>query len=88
MVPEPDKYVHEHSRRWAREIAQHDGYVLVSPEYNYGMPGSVKNAIDYLYHPWKGKPIAIVTYGLDGGKTSSEQLENTFRRMGLQVRGL
>ncbi|KAH8882043.1 NADPH-dependent FMN reductase [Thozetella sp. PMI_491] len=85
MIPEPDKYTHEHSRRWAQEIARHDGYVLVSPEYNYGMPGGVKNAIDYLFHPWKGKPIAIVTYGLNGGKTSSEQLEHTLSRMGLQV---
>jgi NAD(P)H-dependent FMN reductase len=85
MIPEPDKYANEHSRRWAQEIARHDGYILVSPEYNYGMPGSVKNAIDYLYHPWKGKPIAIVTYGLDGGKTSSAQLDNTLSRMGLKV---
>jgi NAD(P)H-dependent FMN reductase len=85
MIPEPDKYTHEHSRRWAQEIARHDGYVLVSPEYNYGMPGGVKNAIDYLFHPWKGKPIGIVTYGLNGGKTSSEQLEHTLSRMGLQV---
>lgn len=85
MVSDAENYAHEHSRRWAREIARHDGYVLVSPEYNYGMPGSVKNAIDFLYHPWKGKPIAIITYGLNGGKTSSEQLENTFSRMGLHV---
>lgn len=85
MIPEPDKYTTEHGRRWAQEIARHDGYVLVSPEYNYGMPGTVKNAIDYLYHPWKGKPIAIVTYGLNGGKTSSEQLNHVLSKMGLQV---
>jgi NAD(P)H-dependent FMN reductase len=85
MIPEPEKYTHEHSRQWAKEIARHDGCVLASPEYNFGMPGSLKNAIDYLYHVWKGKPIALITYGLDGGKTCSEQLENTFRRMGLKV---
>lgn len=85
MIAEPDQYANEHSRRWAKEISRHDGYILVSPEYNYGMPGGVKNAIDYLYHPWKGKPVAIVTYGLDGGKTASAQLENTLSRMGLQV---
>ncbi|PVI01081.1 hypothetical protein DM02DRAFT_525767 [Periconia macrospinosa] len=85
MILEPDKYANEHSRRWAQEISRHDGYILVSPEYNYGMPGGVKNAIDYLYHPWKGKPVGIVTYGLDGGKTASDQLENSLSRMGLQV---
>jgi NAD(P)H-dependent FMN reductase len=86
MVPDPEAYAHEHSRCWVREIARHDGYVFVSREYNYGMPGGVRNAIHYLYHPWKGKPIAVVTYGLDGGKTSSEQIGNTFCKMGLQVR--
>jgi NAD(P)H-dependent FMN reductase len=85
MISDAENYTHEPSRRWAREIASHEGYILVSPEYNYGMPGGVKNAIDYLYHPWKGKPIAVVTYGLNGGKTSSEQLENTLSKMGLQV---
>jgi NAD(P)H-dependent FMN reductase len=85
MIPDPEKYTHEHSRLWAREIARHDGYVLVSPEYNYGMPGGVKNAIDYLFSSWKGKPIAVVTYGIDGGKTSSEQLSHTLSKMGLQV---
>jgi len=88
MIAEPDQYAHEHSRRWAGEIASHDGYVLVSPEYNYGMPGGVKNAIDYIYHAWKSKPIAVVTYGLDGGRTSSDQISNTLNRMGLQVRDI
>jgi NAD(P)H-dependent FMN reductase len=51
-----------------------DGYVLVSPEYNNGMPGGVKNAIDYLYNEWIGKPALIITYGILGGLKSSEQL--------------
>lgn len=87
MMPTPEDYKTEHGRSWAREIAKHDGYVLVSPEYNYGMPGSVKNAIDYLYLGWKGKPIAVVTYGIRGGITASAQFENSLRLMGLKVRG-
>lgn len=85
MIPDADSYTHEHSRRWAREIASHDGYVLVSPEYNYGVPGGVKNAIDYVFHPWKGKPIALVTYGLGGGSHSSDQLQHILSKMSLQV---
>lgn len=85
MILDADSYTHEHSRRWAREIARHDGYVLVSPEYNYGVPGGVKNAIDYVFHPWKGKPIALVTYGLGGGKHSSDQLQHILSKMSLQV---
>ncbi|KIW15117.1 hypothetical protein PV08_07904 [Exophiala spinifera] len=85
MIPDPESYTHEHSKRWARDIARHDGYVLISPEYNYGIPGGVKNAIDYIFHPWKGKPIALVTYGLSGGKHASDQLEYILSRMGLKV---
>ena len=62
-------------KRGANEHRPYDGYVFVSPEYNYGMPGGVKNAIDYLYNELTGKPILIITYGIFGGLKCSEQLE-------------
>ncbi|KAL7924574.1 flavoprotein-like protein [Trichoderma austrokoningii] len=75
QVPFQASYANEHSRRWSAEISKHDAYVLVIPEYNYGMAGSTKNAIDYLRNEWMGKPAAIVSYGMTGGKNASEQVK-------------
>src|ERR1041384_2124358 len=40
-----------------------DGYIIVSPKYNYGVPGGVKNAVDWVSRmkdqPFKDKPVAI-----------------------------
>src|SRR5262245_44384372 len=36
-------------RRWVEKIRALDGFVIVTPEYNHGYPGSLKNAIDYVY---------------------------------------
>src|SRR2546430_10705695 len=36
-------------RRWAEKIAQADGFLFVSPEYNHGYSSALKNALDYLY---------------------------------------
>lgn len=72
---------------WSDAIAAYDAYVIVSAEYNYGIPGALKNAIDYLYHAWMGKPVFIVTYGIFGGKSASENLKTTLEGMHLQVVG-
>ncbi|KAL6694174.1 flavoprotein-like protein [Trichoderma pleuroticola] len=48
QVPSRATYANEHSRRWSAEISKYDAYILVIPEYNYGVAGSTKNAIDYL----------------------------------------
>jgi NAD(P)H-dependent FMN reductase len=49
----------------------------VAPEYNHGVSGGLKNAIDYLFHEWTGKPVFIVTYGTRGGNFSSDSLKQT-----------
>lgn len=48
------------------ELAQADGVLLVSPEYNSGMPGVFKNGIDWMSRPpggtglFAGKPVALI----------------------------
>ena len=84
-IPERGQFAHAHSKAWTAEIARHDGYVLVSPEYNGGVPGGVKNAIDYLRNEWRGRPIAIITYGILGGNQSSDQLAQVLTRLKLRV---
>lgn len=57
----------------------------MSAEYNYGLPGGIKNAIDYLYNEWIGKPVMIVTYGIHGGQIASRNLNETLKGMKLRV---
>ena len=85
MVPAQGQFEYEHSKKWSAAMAPFDGYIFVSPEYNYGLPGGVKNAIDYLYNEWIVKPVLIVTYGIKGGSNISEQLEKTLTGMKLRV---
>ncbi|KAF2097563.1 NADPH-dependent FMN reductase [Rhizodiscina lignyota] len=84
-VPAMGPHKHETTKAWSAEISKYAGYVLVSPEYNYGMPGPTKNAIDYLYNEWAGKPALIVTYGVKGGTFASEQLKGVLEGMKLNV---
>lgn len=60
--------------KWARKIAEADGFIIVTPEYNHGYPPSLKNNIDYLYKEWNNKPLCFVAYGSTGGARAVEQL--------------
>ena len=44
-------------------------------QYNWGYPAALKNAVDYLYHSWNGKPAMIVSYGSHGGGKGAAQLK-------------
>ncbi|KAI1117328.1 NADPH-dependent FMN reductase [Nemania sp. NC0429] len=85
MVPDRAQFAHEHSKVWSAEIKKHDGYVIVIPEYNYGVAGGTKNAIDYLKNEWVGKPLAIVSYGVNGGSLASQQVKDILSGVGLKV---
>ena len=62
-------------RRWAELVRGLDGFVMVTPEYNHGYPGQLKNAIDWLFPAWHHKPVAFVTYGgFAAGARAAEQL--------------
>lgn len=61
---------------FAAKIDQSDSLVIVSPEYNSGYPGVLKNALDYLLPEYRRKPIGIVTVSAGGlgGTTCLAQL--------------
>lgn len=68
MLDEPNHpklhdYQYEHTKNWSKKIAGADAYVFIIPEYNYGLPPALVNAVDYLFHEWKYKPAALVSYG-------------------------
>jgi NAD(P)H-dependent FMN reductase len=59
-------YQNAHTKVWSAKVAAADAFIIVTPEYNYTMPPSLLNAIDYLHHEWKYKPAAFVGYGATG----------------------
>jgi chromate reductase, NAD(P)H dehydrogenase (quinone) len=68
-----------------QKIRSADAIVLVTPEYNYGMPGVLKNAIDWASRPygdnaWSGKPVALISAALSmgGGVRAQYQLRQAF----------
>ncbi len=60
--------------QWAATIASFHGFVIITPEYNHGVPGVLKNALDSLYDEWAGKPVGLIGYGLVGGARALDQL--------------
>jgi NAD(P)H-dependent FMN reductase len=72
--PNQRKYEHEHTRAWSAIVARADAFVFVVPEYNYGMPPALLNALDYLFYEWHYKPAAFVSYGGVSGGTRSVQM--------------
>lgn len=74
VPPSQHQYQHEHTKTWARKIASFDAFIFVTPEYNHGTSGALKNAIDYLYQEWNNKAAGFVSYGSAGGTRAVEQL--------------
>ena len=62
------------ARAWGRKVAEFDGYIFVTAEYNHSMPAVLKNALDYAYHEFVRKPATFVAYGGVGGARAVEQL--------------
>jgi NAD(P)H-dependent FMN reductase len=76
-MPGRPAYTNEVVQRWTASIAESDGFVVVTPEYNYGAPAILKNALDWVYPEWNRKAIAFVSYGGVGGARSVQQLRET-----------
>lgn len=70
-------YVQAHTRAWSAEVAGSDAFLIVTPQYNGGVPASLKNAMDHLYGEWADKPVLIVSYGGHGGARAAAQLRET-----------
>jgi NAD(P)H-dependent FMN reductase len=74
-------YKHEHTKAWSRIISEADGFIFVTPEYNRGYSGVLKNALDFLYVEWQDKPAAFVGYGGSGARSSISQLRHVMEFM-------
>lgn len=81
-----------HWRAFRDQIRKSDAVLFVTPEYNRGVPGALKNAIDVGSRPpresvWRGKPALVVsqTPGKLGGMAAHQQLRLTLSVSGSPV---
>lgn len=84
-LPQRGDYAQPHTRAWSGKIAQARGFVVVTPQYNWGIPAPLKNAIDHLHAEWRGKPLVIVSYGGHGGGRCASQLAQVAGAVRLRV---
>ncbi|MEY9851751.1 NAD(P)H-dependent FMN reductase [Leifsonia sp. EB41] len=68
------QYANDHTKAWAAKIAEFDGYLFVTPEYNHSTSGALKNAIDFVGAEWYNKAAGFVSYGVFGGARAVEHL--------------
>lgn len=81
--PRLQRYTHAHTKRFSEIIARGDAYVFVTTEYNYAIPGALKNALDYLGPEWAGKPMCAVAYG---GVSGAARAVEDLRRIAVALR--
>ena len=72
--PRLQKYTQDSTKRWSAMVAALDAFVFVTPEYNFGSPPALVNALDTVYVEWNYKPVAFVSYGGVSGGLRSVQM--------------
>src|ERR1700682_3791603 len=76
-MPGRAPYGDEVVQKWTAAIKASDGFVIVTPEYNYGTSSVLKNAIDWVYAEWNRKAVGFVSYGSAMGARAVQQLRET-----------
>jgi NAD(P)H-dependent FMN reductase len=79
FVDEPNhprlrQYTKQHTKQWSARVDGADAFAFITPEYNYGLPAALKNAIDFLHFEWQYKPVGFVSYGGVSAGTRSVQM--------------
>ncbi|WP_323027623.1 NAD(P)H-dependent oxidoreductase [Gelidibacter japonicus] len=82
--PRVQKYTKAHTKKWSKTIDSADAFVIVTPEYNFGYPATLKNALDYLSVEWSDKPMGFVSYGgISGGTRAVQELKLPVTALGM-----
>lgn len=68
------QYQNAHTQRWAAKIAEFDGFVFVTGEYNHSVTPALANAISFLNAEWNNKAAGVVGYGSAMGVRAIEHL--------------
>lgn len=82
--PRLREYTKDHTKKWSKTIDEADAFVFVTPEYNYGPPATLKNAMDFLFEEWQEKPVGFVSYGgVSGGTRAVQELKLSITTLGM-----
>ncbi|WP_283126184.1 NADPH-dependent FMN reductase [Providencia stuartii] len=84
-LPAEGIYTQEHTIAWSNKISEADAYIFVFPQYNWGYPAALKNAIDHLYKEWNNKPALMVSYANRGGGKAAEQLQQVLQGIHMRI---
>jgi NAD(P)H-dependent FMN reductase len=76
-MPGRAAFEHKVVQKWTTAIGVSDGFIFVTPEYNYGTSAVLKNAIDWVYPEWHRKAACFVSYGSAAGVRAVQQLRET-----------
>lgn len=71
------------AQKWIDKLAEFDGYVIATAEYNRAAPGALKNAFDYVNNVVADKPVALLAHGSTGGAQAVASLRITLPGNGL-----
>ncbi|MEV0822159.1 NADPH-dependent FMN reductase [Nonomuraea rubra] len=72
----------EEMRRLAERLERADAFVVVTPEYNHSFPAALKHLIDWHLTQWQAKPVALISYGGQGGGIrAAEHLRQVFNEL-------
>ncbi|HNT30433.1 MAG TPA: NAD(P)H-dependent oxidoreductase [bacterium] len=73
------------TENWQKKMAQADGLIIVTPEYNHSFPGELKILLDKAYKEYEGKPAALVgvSAGQFGGARAVEHLKQVLLKFEL-----
>jgi NAD(P)H-dependent FMN reductase len=88
VAASPEGYKNPKGKTWSERVAAADGFLILTAEYNHGIPASLKNALDWVGPAWSNKPASFVCYGYSaGGARAGEQLRGIMGELGmLQIR--
>lgn len=78
----PERKAVPEVQKWLDKMAEFDGYVFVTPEYNRTISGVLKNAFDQIDYQMNEKPSATVSHGSVGGAFATSTLRDIIPQLG------
>ena len=76
LSPTEQEEANRNIAAWSAAMAEADGFIFVTAEYNNSITAALKNALDYAYPEWNRKAAAFFSYGSAGGARAVQHLRD------------